>query len=160
MIEANTFLPSGIVKKAARMSDNQMIHFRQLAESDDNMAAVLPGKPEATGKPRLFDPERAALACLMADLVASDVKAPLAAKIARRVMVARETQPEVMRWVIVATDNGHVSTLPYNHTDLATGFISGARLRFALVIDWETYCERVAEAIADAPKIIGGGDES
>lgn len=159
MFEDNVYLPTGIVKRASGLTDNQMIHFRQLAATDANMAFVLPGKPELTGKPRLFDPLRTAMACLMADLVSVDVKAPLAAKIARRVMEAHQRQPEVEQWAIVVTANGNVSVLPYNQTDLRTGFISGSRLRFAVAIDLRNYADQVRRAIADAPRVIGGEDE-
>ncbi|BDI60754.1 hypothetical protein [Qipengyuania nanhaisediminis] len=154
----NTYLPSAIVAKEARLSDNQMTHFRQLAETDENMAAVLPGKPEVTGKARLFDPTQAALACIMADFIALDVKAPLAARIARRIMEARERQPQVEQWSVIVTENVNVSTLPFGQTELRTGFISGSRLRFAVVIDWRNYADRIERAIADAPRVIGGGD--
>jgi hypothetical protein len=159
MFSNNILLPTKIVKEAANMTDNQMIHLRQLAESDQNVAAVLPGKPETTGKPRLFDPLRAALACIMADFIRADVKAPLAAKIARRIMEGHQQHPAVEQWAIVVTMNGNVSTLPYGQADLSRGAISGSRLAFALMVDLKNYAERVAAAIADAPKVIGGSDE-
>src|SRR5690606_28456183 len=105
------------------------------------------------------DPMRAALACLMADFIRFDMKAPLAAKIARRVMEAHQAHPDVEQWSVVLTDNGNVSTLPHDQAELRTGFISGARLNFALVVDLKNYADRVAAAIADAPKVIGGDDE-
>lgn len=159
MTEQIVFIPTGVVKKAARISDNQMIHFRQVAESDENMAAVLPAKPETSGKPRLFDQLQAALVCIMADFIAVDVKAPLAAKIARRIMDAHRDDPTVDQRAILLTDNGNVSTAPYSQSDLRTGYISGSRLRFAVVVDLRTYRERVDEAIADAPRVVGGSDD-
>ncbi len=159
MTEQTILMPTSVVKKAARISDNQMIHFRQVAENDENMAAVLPAKPETSGKPRLHDQLQAALVCVMADFIAVDVKAPLAAKIARRIMDAHRDDPTVNQWAILLTDNGNVSTRPYSQSDLRTGYISGSRLRFAVVVDLCTYRERVDEAIADAPRVIGGSDD-
>lgn len=159
MTDKATLMPTSIVKKAARITDNQMIHFRQAAETDENLAAILPAKPETSGKPRLFDPLQAALVCVMADFMAVDMKAPLAAKIARRVMDAHSDNPTVDQWAILLTDNGNVSTLPYSQSELRTGYISGSRLRFAVVVDLRTYRERVEEVIADAPRVIGGGDD-
>lgn len=155
----NTFLSSRIVKDEARLSDNQMTHLFQLAETDDNVAAILPAKPEVTGKSRQFNPLRAALACLMADFMEVDVKVPLAAKIARRLMEAHERQPAVQQWSIILTENGNLSTLPYDQTELRTGFISGSRLRFAVVVDWQTYADRIERLVANSPRVIGGGDD-
>jgi len=152
-------MPRSVVKEASGLAENQMIHLRQLAEMDPNVAFVLPGKPEITGKSRLFDPLRAAMLCLMADLIAVDVKAPLAAKVARRIMEAHQRQPDIEQWSIIITANRNISVLPYAQTDLRTGYISGSRLRFAVAIDLRNYAEQVAAAIADAPRVIGGGDE-
>lgn len=146
-------------KEPARLSDNQVTYLFQVADTDENMAAVLPPKPETNGKPRLFDVSQAVVLCVIADFMAVDVKAPLAAKIARRVMDAHRDDPTVDQWAILLTDNGNVSTLPYSQSDLRTGYISGSRLRFAVVVDLRTYRERVDEAIADAPRVIGGGDD-
>lgn len=152
----NLLMPRRLVKEASGLAENQMIHLKQLAETDPDMGFVWPQKPEITGLPRLFDPLRAAMICLMADLIAVDVKAPLAAKVARRIMEAHQRQPEVEQWSIVITANRNVSVLPYAQTDLRTGFISGSRLRFAVAIDLRNYAEQVAAVIADAPRVIGG----
>lgn len=158
MFDTNILIPTSIVKEASGLTDNQWTHFRQLGDTDENMAAILPGKPEVTGKARLFSPMRAVLVCIAADFVAVDVKAPLAAKIARKIMEAHQREPGVQQWAIIVTANGNVSTLPYQQTDLQTGFISGSRLRFAVVVDLQNYADQVATAIASAPKVIGGGD--
>lgn len=152
-----TFSPSRIVKPAARISDNQMTHFFQLSEADENLAAILPGKSD-TGKARMFDQVQFACVCLLADLVAAEFKTPLAAKIARKVMDAHLLHPKVEQWAVVHTANGNISTLPYDQTELRTGFISGSRFTFAIVVGLKTYADRVTAAIDDAPRVIGGGD--
>ena len=154
----NVLIPPSVMAQIVASYHANIGHWRQLADENVDMAAVLPGKPSTTGKPRLFTSLQAALFAVMADFVAAGVKAPLAARIARRLMEAHERQPEVEQWTIVATDNGNVSTLEYNQAELRTGFISGARLIFALVVDLRTYADRVAAAIANAPKVIGGDD--
>lgn len=130
-----------------------------LYQSDnDDLQAVLPPKPEVNGQPRFYNGVQCGLLAIITDFVGAGVKLPLAAKIARRIMDAHLAQPTIEQFVIVATDNGNVSTLVYNQADLLTGFISGARLNFALVIDLANYAARVTAAVADAPKVIGGGD--
>ena len=128
------------------------------ASDNEDVQAVLPPKPEVNGQPRYFTGLQCGLLALVTDFVGAGVKLPLAAKIARRVMDAHLFQPDVEQFVIVATDNGYVSTLPYNQADLLTGFISGARLNFALVIDLANYAARVKAAFDDAPKVIGEGE--
>lgn len=135
-------------------------HWRQLADDNEDMAAVLPGKPSVNGKPRLFTPLQAALFAIMADFFAAGIKAALAAKIARRIMEAHRRQPHVEQWAIIATANGNVSTLPFDQVELRTGFVSGSRLSFALAVDLKNYAERVAAAIADAPQIVGAVDDA
>ena len=130
-------------------------HWRQAADHDQNLAAVLPGKPSENGKPRLFTPLQAACFALMADLVAAGFKTPLSAQIARRVMDAHLREPNVEQWAVVHTANGNISTLAYDQAELRTGFISGSRFRFGLVIDLKTYADRVEEAVADAPRVVG-----
>ncbi|MCT2557371.1 hypothetical protein N0B51_00070 [Tsuneonella sp. YG55] len=130
-----------------------------LYQSDnEDLQAILPPKPEVNGQPRYYNGLEVGLLAIVTDFTAAGVKLPLSAKIARRVMEAHLSRPEVPQWVIVATDNGNVSTLPYSQVDLLNGFISGARLNFALVVDLASYAARVSAAVADAPKVIGGGD--
>ena len=133
-------------------------HWRQAADENTDLAAVLPGKPSENGKPRLFTPFQAGLFALMTHLVAAEFKTPLAAKIAHWVKDAHEREPTVEHWAVIYTDQGNVSTLPYTEAGLATGYLSGSRLRFALVIDLKNYSDLVERAIADAPKVIGGED--
>ena len=154
----NVLIPPNVMARIVASYHTNIDHWRQLAENNEDMAAVLPGKPSTTGKARLFTSLQAGLFAVMADFVAAGVKASLAARIARRLMEAHASRPEVDQWTIVATSNGNVSTLEYNKTELRTGFISGSRLNFALVVDLRTYADRVAAAIADAPKVIGGDD--
>ncbi len=135
-------------------------HWRQAAENNSDLAAVFPDKPSENGKPRLFNPLQAAMFALMADLVAADFKTPLAARIARRIMEAHLSATQVGQWSVIHSANGNVSTLAYDQAELRTGFISGSRLSFALVIDLKTYADRVDEAVIDAPRVIGGSDES
>ena len=130
-----------------------------LYQSDnDDLQAVLPSKPEVNGQPRHFTGLQCGLLAIVTDFTRAAVKLPLAAKIARRVMDAHLAQPSTKQFVIVATDNGNVSTLPYDQANLRTGLISGARLSFALVVDLANYAARVTAAVADAPKVIGGDD--
>jgi hypothetical protein len=130
-----------------------------LYQSDnEDLQAVLPPKPEVNGQARYYSGLQCVLLAIVTDFTGAGVKLPLAAKIARRVMAAHLSQPTVEQFVIVATDNGNVSTLAYDQAELRTGFISGARLSFALVVDLASYAARVAAAVADAPKVIGGGD--
>lgn len=157
MFPTNVLFKTRDVTQAVRLSENQMIDLCH--RTDEATVAILPPKPEQTGKSRLFTALQFGMVCLLADLMASEVKGPLAAKIARRVMEAHQRDPAVEQWVITVLDNGNVSTLPYDATELHTGYISGGRLAFALVIDLRLYAERVERAIADAPRVIGGGDE-
>ena len=138
--------------------DANIAHWRQAAENDENLAAILPGKPSENGKPRMFTHLKATIFALASSLVAADFKTPLAAKIARRVMEAHQRQPEVEQWAVVHTKNANISTLPYDQTELRTGYISGSRFTFALVVDFKTFMDEVAEVIADAPRVIGGDD--
>ena len=152
----NVLIPPSVMASVVASYHANINHWRQLADENQDMAAVLPGKPSLNGKPRMFTALQAALFALMADFNVAGIKAPLAAKIARRVMEAHETQPEVGQWVIVVTSNGNVSTLEYDQTDLRAGVVSGARLNFALVVDLRSYADQVAIAIADASRVIGG----
>lgn len=86
---------------------------------------------------------------LMTDMMAGGCKAPLAAQIAVRVMEAHLAAPEVEQWAIVKTENGNVSTLAFDTINLSTGFISGSRLAFALVVDLTLYSDRVARLFAE-----------
>ncbi|MES2300878.1 MAG: hypothetical protein V4521_02195 [Pseudomonadota bacterium] len=156
MFTENVLMPTSVVKSAAHLSDGGMIHLRSL--DDENMVAIFPPKPQFSGLARLFNPLQAGMVCLVAQFVASGVKAPLAAKIARRIMEAHLSQPAVEQWAVVVAENGNVSSLPYDQADLRTGFLSGARLAFALVVDLRLYAERVSAAIAEAPRVIGGDD--
>lgn len=158
MFDTKILLSPKIMRDVVPSYDTNINHWRQLADDDENMAAVLPGKPSSTGLARLFSPIQAALVAIMADFIRVDVKAPLAAKIARRVMEAHLAQPSVGQWAVVVTANGNVSTLAYDETGLRAGFVSGSRLAFALVLDLRNYAERVDAAIADAPNVIGGQD--
>ncbi len=157
MFPANILVPTKIVSREARVTDNQTIDIYH--RTDEATLAILPNKPEQTGKPRLFTALQFGMFCLLADLMQSEVKGPLAAKIARRVMEAHQRDATIEQWVITVLDNGNVSTLPYDATELRTGYISGGRLAFALVIDLRLYAERVERAIANAPRVIGGDDE-
>ena len=156
MFPTNIKVTSRIAMDAARVSGMQYTDYCQRVDPD--FINILPPKPEVNGQSRQFSATQFAALCIVSDFVIAGVKAPLAAKIARRVIEAHERQPEVEQWAIIATANGNVSTLPYDQVDIRTGFVSGARLNFALVVDLKTYAERVAAAIADAPKVIGGDD--
>lgn len=120
--------------------------------------AILPPKAESAGKARYFNRTQFAMACLLSDLMVAQFKVPLAAQIAQRVMEANLRQPEVEQWCVVHTANGNISTLPYTEAGLATGYISGSRLTFGIVIDLKNYADRVSVAIAHAPRVIGGED--
>lgn len=157
MFDANVLFKANEAARIANLTDNQLTHLGQ--SKNVNLDSILPDRPGRGGVLRMAGPVRVGMLCIVSDLMASEVKAPLAGKIARRVMEAHQARPEVEQWVIVATANGNVSTLPYGQTDLRTGFVSGAALKFALVVDLRTYADRVAAAIADAPKVIGGDDE-
>ena len=133
-------------------------HWRQAAENNADLHAVFPPKPSENGKARVFTPLQAASFALMADLVACEYKTPQAAKMVRRVMEAHLRQPSVEQWGIIFTANGNVSTLPFTEAGLSAGYISGSRLKFALIVDLKNYADRVTAAIADAPRVIGGDD--
>ena len=154
----NVFIPPRLMPEVVPTYHGNIGHWRQLADDNEDMASVLPGKPSLNGRPRLFTPQQAALFALMADLNCADVKAPLCARIARRIMEAHEQRPEVAQWALVVTENGNVSTLPHDHDGLRAGTVSGSRLAFALVIDLKNYLDRVAAAIAAVPKVAGGDD--
>lgn len=155
---ANVLIPPRLMPEVVPTYHANIGHWRQLADNNEDMAAVLPGKPSANGKPRLFTPLQAALFAIMADFNRVDVKAPLCARIARRIMEAHAAQPTVEQWVIVVTMNYQVSTLPYDEAALSNGVVSGTRLAFALTIDLKNYADTVAAAIGSAPVIIGGED--
>jgi hypothetical protein len=154
----NVLIPPRVMPDVIATYHANIGHWRQLADDNEDMAAVLPGKPSVNGKPRMFTPLQAALFAIMADFNAVDVKAPLCARIARRLMDAHRSQPSVEQWAIVVTMNGNVSTLPYDQAGLSTGMVSGSRLAFAVTVDLKNYADRVAEVIAAAPKVIGGHD--
>lgn len=158
MFPSNVLVSSRIAIDEARVS--QMQYTDYCHRTDDDFVAVLPPKAEVNGQSRRFTAPQFAALCILSDFVIAGVKAPLAAKVARRVMEAHVVDPSVEQWAIIATANGNVSTLPYDQVELRTGFISGARLNFALVIDLQTYADRVAAAIAAAPKVIGGEDDA
>lgn len=154
----NIKVSSQIAAECARIDRGRLASdYFQRTEAD--FLAIMPPKPEVNGQSRYFTGPQLAALCIATDFVGADVKAPLAARIARRVIEAYEARPEVAQWAIVVTDNGNVATLPYCQSDLRTGFISGSRFKFAVVIDLRTYADRVDAAIAAAPKVIGGGDE-
>lgn len=138
--------------------DGRIDHLRQAQERDDNVAFIMPPKPSVNGQSRRFSRLQAATFACMGTMVDAGFKVPLAAMMARRVMEAHLREPEVAQWAVVHTANGNVATLPYNQTELRTGFISGSRLTFGIVIDLQTFFDRVDEAIADAPCVIGGED--
>lgn len=157
-MDDHVLIPPSVMSRIVASYRANIDHWRQLAEENEDMARVLPGKPSLNGRPRLFTVLKAALFAAMADLVAVGVKAPLAARIALRVMEAHSQRPEVEQWSLVVTANGNVSTLPFDQSGLRAGTVSGSRLAFALVVDLKNYADRVAAAIADAPKVIGGDD--
>lgn len=159
MFDNSILIPPSVMPMVAPTYHANISHWRQAAERDANLAAVLPGKPSENGRPRLFTPLQAAIFAAMAAMVAADFKTPLAAKMARQVMEAHLRQPEVEQWAVVHTANGNVSCLAYDQTELRTGFISGSRLTFAIVIDLKTFADQVAEVVATAPRIIGAEDE-
>ena len=154
----NVLIPPRLMPDVVPTYHANIGHWRQLADDNEDMASVLPGKPSLNGMPRLFTPLQAALFALMADLNRVDVKAPLCARIARRIMEAHAQHPEIEQWAVVMTQNGNVSTLPHDASSLGAGSVSGSRLAFALVIDLKNYIDRVAAAIAAVPKVIGGDD--
>jgi hypothetical protein len=154
----NVLIPPNVMPRIAPSYHVNINHWRQLAEVNEDMAFVLPGKPSTVGGPRLFTPLKAALFASMADFNHVDVKAPLCARIARRIMEAHLARPQVQQWAIVVTMNQNVSTLPYDEAKLSGGTISGSRLAFAVAVDLKNYADRVAAAIADAPKVIGVDD--
>ncbi|MXP48436.1 hypothetical protein GRI43_13665 [Altererythrobacter luteolus] len=158
MFNNTILIPPAVMPEVAPTYHANIAHWRQAAERDQSLAAVLPNKPSENGKPRLFSSLQAAMFALMSDLVSADFKTPLAARIARRVMEAHQHRPQVEQWAVIYTVNGNVSTLPYDQAELRTGFISGSRFNFALVIDLKTYADRVDEAIANTPRVIGAGD--
>lgn len=152
----NEKVTSTIVSQEAKFIGYQMTDL--FNRDHEEVQAILPPKSETMGKARLFNRAHFAATCLLADLMAADFKVPLAARIVRRVMDAHRKQPEVEQWCVVHTANGNVSTLPYDQAELRTGFVSGSRLTFAMLIDLKTYADRVDRAIADAPRVIGGED--
>lgn len=158
MKNSQVLIPPVVMRSFVRTYDSNMAHWRQAAENDENLAAILPGKPSENGKPRKFTALQAVIFAAMSALVAADFKTPLAAKIARRVMEAHQRQPEVEQWAVVHTKNANISTLPYDQTELRTGYISGSRFTFALVVDLKTFTDEVDEVIANAPRVIGGDD--
>lgn len=158
MFDNTILIPPSVMPEVAPTYHANINHWRQAADNDLNLAAVLPPKPTENGRPRLFTALQAGMFALMADLVGADFKTPLAAKIAHRVMDAHLRQPQVEQWAVEYIANGNTSVLPYDQTELRTGFISGSRFNFALVIDVKTYADRVEEAVADAPRVIGVDD--
>lgn len=112
---------------------------------DANMRRIVPPYMGRSGQLE-WPPLNFAMFCLAGDLVAAEFKIPLAAKIACRVMDAHLASPEVEQWAVVTTENGNTSTLAVNGLDLSTGFISGARLSFAMIVDLRTYDDRVERA--------------
>lgn len=158
MFNENVIVPPKTMGDIVPSYHSNISHWRQAADRDENLAAVLPGKPSENGRPREFTPLKVGLFMLLADLVTADFKTPLSAKIARRIMEAHQRQPEIEQWCVVHTANGNVSTLPYTEAGLETGYISGSRLTFGIVIDLKNYADRVSVAIAGAPRVIGGED--
>jgi hypothetical protein len=97
-----------------------------------------------------WSPLNAGMFFLLADLLKQGVKAPLAAKWSARVMDAHEAAPDIAQWAIVVTENGNTSTLAFDSIDLSSGYISGSRLAFALIVDLRLYDERVERLFAQA----------
>lgn len=152
----NEQVATSVVAANIGFTDNQMtdLYNRDLAA----LEAIFPPKPDKKGKARYYNRPQFGMACLLGDLVAAGFKVPLAAQMARRVLEAHLLEPDVEQFAIVHTANGNVSTLPYSRALMETGFVSGSRFTFGIVIDLKNYADRVAEAIADAPRVIGGDD--
>ena len=152
----NEQVATSVVAAEIGFTDNQMtdLYNRDLK----TLEAILPPKPDKMGKARYYNRAQFGMACLLSDLVAAEFKVPLAAKIAQFVLAAHEREPDVEQFAVVHTANGNISTLPYSRALLETGFVSGARLKFGIVIDLKNYADRVTVAIANAPRVIGGED--
>lgn len=121
---------------------------RYIGSFDDPDLQRLIGRVNPRSGITEWSPLRAGMFFFMADLLKQGVKAPLAAKWAARIMDAHLASPEVERWSIVVTENGNTSSLPFDSIDLSTGYISGSRLAFALVVDLRMYDERVERVFA------------
>lgn len=156
LFSGNDLVSTPIVAEDIGFTANQMtdLYNRDLK----TLEAILPPKPDKMGKARYYNRAQFGMACLLSDLVAAEFKVPLAAKIAQFVLAAHEREPEVEQFAVVHTANGKISTLPYSRALLETGFVSGARLKFGIVIDLKNYADRVTVAIANAPRVIGGED--
>ena len=135
------------VSREVHLTEAQVRELR--GRVDHNVQRIVPRMNHAVGFVE-WPPLNAGMFFLMADLMAGGYKAPLAALIAVRVMDAHLASPEVEQWAIVTTENGNVSTMPFGSIDFRTGFISGGRLAFALVVDLRLYSERVERALAAA----------
>lgn len=133
--------------RGVHLTDPQVRDLRNRPNPD--LQRIVPGMNHATGFVE-WPPLKAGMFFFLTDLMRQGYKAPLAARIAARVMDAHLASPGIEQWAIVTTENGNVSTLPLASIDLTSGFISGSRLAFALVVDLRLYSERVERALADA----------
>ena len=62
-------IPPSVMASIVASYHANINHWRQLADDNQDMAAVLPGKPSLNGKPRMFTALQAALFALMADFI-------------------------------------------------------------------------------------------
>ena len=155
MFDTKIFTTTNVVAEATGLIGHGMTHLFQSEQPE--IVAILPEK-RGSGKTRHFTSLQFSCVALIADLLAAEFKLPLAGKIAHRVMEAHNREPNVEQWAIVHTANGNISTLPYTKASLETGYISGSRITFAITVDLKNYAERIQQAIADAPRVIGDDD--
>lgn len=95
-----------------------------------------------------WSPRKTGFFWLVADLLKQGWKAPLAAQMAVRVLEAHLAKPEVEQWAVVVTENGNTSTLDFSTLELSTGYISGSRHAYTLVVNLALYGERVERLLA------------
>lgn len=143
--KSHLYLTTRKISQQSGLPDSRAREFRN---SDDvNLQRIVGRYNPASGIVE-WPPLKAGMFFLAADLMKQGYKAPLAAKLVVRVMDAHLASPEVEQWAIIVTQNGNVSTLAFDSVQLNTGYISGSRIAFALVVDLRLYSERVERALA------------
>lgn len=140
------YLTTRKVAQQSGLPDSKAREFRN--SGDKNLERIVGRYNPASGIVE-WPPEKAGMFFFAADMMKQGYKAPLAAKLAVRVLEAHLASPTVEQWAVIVTENGNVSTLDFKSVDLATtGFISGSRLAFALIVDLRFYSERVEAVFA------------
>ena len=82
----------------------------------------------------------------------------VAGALAKRLRAAMRDHPHADQLTVVTLLNGSTFTQPTADLDLTTGYVSGGFVLTATMFDIRNLRDRVRQAIAADPKVIGGDD--